>query len=127
MPYQDGSWGTWDEGSYDGCNCNYFDEPRFQRQPRTRSGYDYGWRQRGPRFGSFRFRGNEQLECGLTARQVNDLMYRDITPEDYEMLLRLDKLVPKPTASTECIDALPSIAKEEFMGHECSVCLSSFE
>lgn len=127
MPYQDGSWDTWDEGSCNGCDCDYFDEPRFRRQPRNCSSYGHSWRQKGYRFGGFRYRGNEQLECGLTARQVNDLMSRDITPEDYEMLLGLDKLVPKQTASSECIDALPTITKEEFMGNECSVCLSSFE
>lgn len=68
-----------------------------------------------------------QLPCGLTTGEVSDLLYRDITPEDYDLLLLLDKTTPKPIASTECIEGLPSVPQEEFMDGECSVCLGKFE
>jgi len=67
------------------------------------------------------------LACGLTAGEVSDLLTRDIGPEDYDLLLLLDKSVPKPTASAESIEGLPAVPKEEFMGGECSICLSRFE
>jgi len=59
--------------------------------------------------------------------EMFDLLSRDITPEDYDVLLRLDKTVPKPTASNDCIEALPAVSAEEFMGGSCTVCMSSFE
>jgi hypothetical protein len=55
------------------------------------------------------------------------LLSRDITPEDYDMLLRLDTSVPKATASADAIDAMPCVLAEEFLGGSCSVCLAPFE
>lgn len=37
------------------------------------------------------------LPCGLTQRQVLDLLYRDIDPEDFETLKALDETVPNKT------------------------------
>lgn len=70
---------------------------------------------------------NTRLPCGLTASEVYSLLSRDITPEDYDLLLRLDETVAKPTASVESVQELPKVEREEFEGHECGVCLSPFE
>mmetsp|Transcript_29087 Transcript_29087/g.83369 ORF Transcript_29087/g.83369 Transcript_29087/m.83369 type:complete len:348 (+) Transcript_29087:43-1086(+) len=70
---------------------------------------------------------NSVLPCGLTPVEVYSLLSRDIGPEDYELLLRLDDAVPKKTASSEVLDRLSSVSREDFMGGKCSVCLSPFE
>eukprot|EP00435_Cladocopium_sp_Y103_P002897 s320_g1.t1 len=48
-----------------------------------------------------RARSEAPLPCGLTHREVYSLLSREITPEDYEMLLRLDETVPKKGKATE--------------------------
>eukprot|EP00427_Karlodinium_veneficum_P059527 CAMPEP_0169389628 /NCGR_PEP_ID=MMETSP1017-20121227/46842_1 /TAXON_ID=342587 /ORGANISM="Karlodinium micrum, Strain CCMP2283" /LENGTH=256 /DNA_ID=CAMNT_0009491825 /DNA_START=8 /DNA_END=775 /DNA_ORIENTATION=- len=58
------------------------------------------------------------LPCGLTQREFHDLLFREITPEDYEMLLRLDASVAKPSvaeadAVTASLDKLPLLTEEE--------------
>lgn len=70
---------------------------------------------------------NVVLPCGLTPSEVYSLLSRDIMPEDYELLLRLDEAVPKPTVSAESFKCLTSVACHDFMGGKCSVCLSAFE
>mmetsp|Transcript_90654 Transcript_90654/g.194392 ORF Transcript_90654/g.194392 Transcript_90654/m.194392 type:complete len:455 (+) Transcript_90654:96-1460(+) len=82
--------------------------------------------------GSWRSRGGSgssggALACGLTTSEVFDLLSREITPDDYELLLRLDQAVPKPIASQEVIEGLPAVCASEFMGDDCAVCLSPFE
>ena len=37
---------------------------------------------------------NQVLECGLTLAQVEELQTRDISPEDFQVLLELDEKVP---------------------------------
>lgn len=39
--------------------------------------------------------GDEVLPCGLKEREAIDLMYRDLGPEDFDMLSKLDENVPK--------------------------------
>jgi len=62
----------------------------------------------------------------LTVGEVCNLLTRDIRPEDYDLLLRLDETVKPPTASAETVQGLPKVFPEEFMGQECAVCLSPF-
>lgn len=61
------------------------------------------------------------------ASEVFDLLHRDITPEDYEMLLRLDEQVERRTASASTVESLPTMRGEDVLGEDCSVCLSAFE
>jgi hypothetical protein len=56
-----------------------------------------------------------------------DLLFREITPDDYETLLRLDDTVARPTASTASIDKLPVLKGEDALGEDCAVCLTSFD
>lgn len=67
------------------------------------------------------------MPCGLSASEVEDLLFREITPEDYDMLLRLDEMVAKPTASASSIESLPTTEGERVLGEECTVCLVPFE
>jgi hypothetical protein len=74
------------------------------------------------------------LECGLSQNDVSDLLFREITPEDYELLCRLDDAAkPKAdvTKNTEiaanALDNLPKVAEEDFLGDSCMICLAKFE
>jgi len=67
------------------------------------------------------------LPCGLLPSDVGDLLFRDIVPEDYDMLLRLDDGLEKRVASTEGVDALPSAGEEDYLGQNCTVCLAALE
>ncbi|CAJ1361174.1 unnamed protein product [Effrenium voratum] len=70
---------------------------------------------------------NPTLPCGLTHREVLSLLSRDITPEDYELLLRLDEAIPKkPATAEETHEALEGVPLAEFMGRECTICLARF-
>jgi len=100
--------------------CQHHREQHFHRHEH------YGYHNRRPRSDHY-LDESARLPCGLTSCEVWDLLSREIGPDDYEMLLRLDKTVPKPTASAESLASLREIPQEEFMGGECTVCLSSFE
>lgn len=69
------------------------------------------------------------LPCGLYQDQVIDAMYRDLGPEDFEMLCKLDENVPRRnTARRDSVDQLPRVAAQELeAGATCGVCLSEFE
>jgi len=56
----------------------------------------------------------------------SELLFRDITPEDYELLVRLDETVKRRTASQENVNSLPRAQSEEALGQVCSVCLDPF-
>jgi len=73
-----------------------------------------------------------QLPCGLTEGEMDDLLNRDITPEDYQLLLRLDQpleldlaLEDEDGIAPEELDAMP-VSEAEFAGGECVVCISDF-
>lgn len=78
------------------------------------------------------------LPCGLTQRQLNEMMTRELTPEDYELLLQLDEAVSKPQTrlcSAAQVERFPLItlpvlhAKTESDDEptECGACLCPFE
>lgn len=55
-------------------------------------------------------------------------MSRDITPEDYELLLLLDEGVKKaPTLSSGAAAALPTAVGTDWVGDECMICLCALE
>mmetsp|Transcript_53028 Transcript_53028/g.119472 ORF Transcript_53028/g.119472 Transcript_53028/m.119472 type:complete len:211 (-) Transcript_53028:219-851(-) len=68
-----------------------------------------------------------RLPCGLLPSQVSELLDRDITPDDYEMLLQLDEGLARPTASKSTVDSLSPANAEDFLGESCAVCLLAFE
>eukprot|EP01114_Cavostelium_apophysatum_P006663 TRINITY_DN1808_c0_g1_i1.p1 TRINITY_DN1808_c0_g1~~TRINITY_DN1808_c0_g1_i1.p1 ORF type:complete len:347 (-),score=99.78 TRINITY_DN1808_c0_g1_i1:110-1150(-) len=64
---------------------------------------------------------------GLTTQQYIDLQSRDLTPEDYELLLLLDTTVKKKTVSS---DVVSKFATRNIDGPEverCTICLVDFE
>lgn len=64
----------------------------------------------------------------LTAAQIQDLMSRDLTPEDYELLLLLDEGVKKAkTLSPEAAAALPRATGAGWVNDACSICLCALE
>ena len=65
-----------------------------------------------------------RLPCGLSASEVADLLFREITPEDYDLLLLLDEGVQRPTAGQSCVDALPLVCPREASGR-CAVCFDA--
>jgi hypothetical protein len=107
------------------------DRRRSNRRSRSRS-HDRHWNSSRRRH-HYRNRrhgvADERLPCGLTHSEVYNLLTRDITPEDYEMLSRLDEGVPKttPNVDAEHVDNFPVVACDEFMGKDCPVCLTPFD
>eukprot|EP00927_Polykrikos_kofoidii_P032710 TRINITY_DN27783_c0_g1_i1.p1 TRINITY_DN27783_c0_g1~~TRINITY_DN27783_c0_g1_i1.p1 ORF type:complete len:207 (+),score=31.10 TRINITY_DN27783_c0_g1_i1:50-670(+) len=68
-----------------------------------------------------------RLPCGLYPSQVTELLDRDITPEDYEILLQLDQhLARTDVASRSDVESLATADEKDFAGETCSVCLYSF-
>eukprot|EP00434_Breviolum_minutum_P009409 symbB.v1.2.008287.t1/scaffold519.1/size192877/15 len=60
--------------------------------------------------------------------QVSELLDRDITPDDYEMLLQLDDALSRPTADKQSLEkSLQSVRAKEVLDQMCSVCLHPFE
>lgn len=57
---------------------------------------------------------------------MGDLLFRDISPDDYDLLLRLDDGLKRKTASKECVDNLPVADSKDVVGQECMVCLDAF-
>lgn len=50
---------------------------------------------------------------GYTEQQLLNLQYRDILPEDYDLLLTLDHSVKPKTLPTEAVDKLPTVILQE--------------
>lgn len=68
------------------------------------------------------------MPCGLSSSELEDLLFREITPEDYDLLLRLDeKVVAKNTASASSVERLPNVRGDKIRELECAVCLVAFE
>mmetsp|Transcript_105935 Transcript_105935/g.297874 ORF Transcript_105935/g.297874 Transcript_105935/m.297874 type:complete len:524 (-) Transcript_105935:176-1747(-) len=68
------------------------------------------------------------LPCGLLQDEVIDIMYRDLSPEDFEMLTKLDeRLAPRNTAQRNLVERLPRVPVRECGCTECGVCLADFE
>lgn len=67
-------------------------------------------------------------ESGLTFAQLQDMANRDLTPEDFEMLLMLDSLIPKKVVEEEKLGALTeSKYEEKGENAECSICICPFD
>lgn len=72
--------------------------------------------------------GNLPADCPLTADELRSLYSRDITPEDYEMLLRLDEVSDRKTSQQLLLSAadcehLPVPQSDlRWQGEICAVC-----
>jgi len=65
---------------------------------------------------------------GISVQQYVDMQTRDLTPEDYELLLTLDSKLKPKTVSNNLVDSFPTkkIEKVEDV-HQCMVCLMELE
>ncbi len=59
----------------------------------------------------------------LTVQQLSDLMYRELTPEDYELLLCLDESVAKKTVGASVLDSFASreVTEKDVKESACTV------
>eukprot|EP00428_Durinskia_dybowskii_P019745 CAMPEP_0170223072 /NCGR_PEP_ID=MMETSP0116_2-20130129/11233_1 /TAXON_ID=400756 /ORGANISM="Durinskia baltica, Strain CSIRO CS-38" /LENGTH=656 /DNA_ID=CAMNT_0010473769 /DNA_START=92 /DNA_END=2062 /DNA_ORIENTATION=+ len=68
------------------------------------------------------------LPCGLFQDEVIEIMYRDLKPEDFEMLNKLDEQLPKKNiVKRNLIDKLPRKLASDCDSTECGVCLAELE
>jgi hypothetical protein len=67
-----------------------------------------------------------ELPCGLRRSEIFSLMLRDLTPDDYDTLLKLDERVLKKTAGSlvSGISSKPSECLPP--GLACGICLVAF-
>mmetsp|Transcript_16756 Transcript_16756/g.47818 ORF Transcript_16756/g.47818 Transcript_16756/m.47818 type:complete len:469 (-) Transcript_16756:615-2021(-) len=65
------------------------------------------------------------LPCGLFQDEVIEIMYRDLKPEDFDMLNKLDERVPKRNiVQRNLVDRLPRCMAADCGCSECGVCLA---
>jgi hypothetical protein len=76
---------------------------------------------------SLRASANEKHASGITYGSLLDLLSRDLTPEDYEMLLLLDTIVEKKTTSSGVLDSMRESEVDEKIEGDCSICITTFE
>mmetsp|Transcript_9540 Transcript_9540/g.21867 ORF Transcript_9540/g.21867 Transcript_9540/m.21867 type:complete len:453 (+) Transcript_9540:207-1565(+) len=68
------------------------------------------------------------LPCGLFQDEVIDIMYRDLTPEDFERLCKLDERLPKRnTLQRNTVERLTKLPARNCSSTECRVCLGEFD
>eukprot|EP00913_Durusdinium_trenchii_P002032 g1878.t1 len=65
------------------------------------------------------------LPCGLFQEEVIELMYRDLNPEDYDLLNKLDERVSKKnTMGRQSVEKLPRQLAKECECTQCGICLA---
>lgn len=68
------------------------------------------------------------LPCGLFQEEVIGIMYRDLSPEDFDMLNKLDERVPKRNiVQRNLVDRLPVCLAADCGCSECGVCLAELD
>lgn len=74
---------------------------------------------------------SDNINKGDRARmnKIAELQHRDITPEDFELLLILDESVAPKTVSTNFLQSLTVIVVEEakILGELCSICMEIYQ
>ncbi|CAE8601833.1 unnamed protein product [Polarella glacialis] len=84
------------------------------------------------RMGGFKRRPSKRVRLPSAANSVTQmspeisrLQFREVRPEDYELLCLLDEgVVKRNTAPFSSVRALPLVASEELETSDCQVCLS---
>ncbi|CAF1124956.1 unnamed protein product [Rotaria sp. Silwood1] len=57
-----------------------------------------------------------------------DMQNRDLSPEDYEMLLRLDERVQRKTINTNVLDTLETIdVNDKHLDDQCTICMEKYQ
>lgn len=69
-----------------------------------------------------------RLECNLFQEEVIDIMFRDLKPEDFEMLNKLDERLPKRNiVQRNLVERLPRCLAKDCACSECGVCLQELD
>ncbi|UJR26685.1 hypothetical protein I4U23_008001 [Adineta vaga] len=56
-----------------------------------------------------------------------EMQNRDLSPEDYEMLLRLDERIQRKTVHTSILDTLPTVTVNEIhLDDHCTICMENY-
>jgi len=77
----------------------------------------------GPRAPEGLFCLDRPLACGLSEEEALDLMSRELTPEDFEKLCKLDESVPRRnTAQKDLVERLPKVLGRDLAAKGCSDC-----
>jgi len=65
---------------------------------------------------------------GISLQQLLELCNRDLTPEDYELLLRLDETVEKKTVKQETLSSLSesTVESESQCSELCTICMCNY-
>lgn len=66
---------------------------------------------------------------GEYMRNVVDLQHRDLTPEDYELLLQLDSSVAPKTISQAVLSSIVAVSTEsaDIIGELCTICMEVYQ
>jgi hypothetical protein len=107
-----------------GRKCTIFDRPArvltlLKSEDEGSDNFDYGFLQAQL--------GAGVAECGLTEFEVLDLLTREISTDDYDVLLKLDETIPKKTVASEVLDTFVTKTGHEFAEQSCGVCLVQFD
>lgn len=67
--------------------------------------------------------------CDSDMRRLIDLQHRDLTPEDYELLLMLDESIAPKTVSSNVLQSLVVVTVDVagVMGELCSICMELYQ
>lgn len=69
-------------------------------------------------------REGRAVPAALSVNVLLDLQNRELTPEDYELLLLLDETVEKKKVSKDTFSSYPQTILEADLHHDCPVCMS---
>jgi len=64
---------------------------------------------------------------GISNATILELSSRELTPEDYEMLLLLDKVIEKKTVNSDILKSLNETIVDESTTGNCPICCCDFE
>lgn len=68
------------------------------------------------------------VECGLTPAQLAEMQTRELNPEDYDMLLKLDEQIAKPTIDADKVSGYASRpVTPSKLGETCQICQEDLE
>lgn len=70
--------------------------------------------------------GSDVAPCGLSFDLIRQLQTRDITPEDYELLMVLETSVKKKTVNIDKIESLETITVNETIKGTCAICMDDY-
>lgn len=59
--------------------------------------------------------------------ELMQLQFREVTPDDYDLLLLLEDVLPKSTVPESIVSKLPSVLARDCGATQCSICLGELQ